>query len=141
MLADFGFTQRIHKAGEGEEDNIPKGHTLCYTPPEVLAGADVGPSTDWWAVGCLIYEYHHGLPPFYNTSEKQMTKLIMAGTPPRSPHIDATAWDLIERMLTMDPEKRVGGKLGPTVKDVQAHPYFEGMNWGLLHLRAIDVPR
>ena len=77
MLADFGFTQRLHKPGDGEEENVPKGHTLCYTPPEVLNGAEVGPSTDWWGVGCLIYEYHHGLPPFYHQSERKMTRAIM----------------------------------------------------------------
>jgi len=59
---------------------------------------------------------------------------------PESPYIEGATLDLIMLLLEIDPVKRVGGKEGPTFEEIQSHTYFEGINWPLLHLRAIDVP-
>jgi serine/threonine-protein kinase Psk1 len=141
MLGDFGFTQRVLEVGD-EDDNIPQGHTICYTPPEVLNGDRVEPTTDWWGLGCLIYEYHHGLPPYYHNTTRKTIKAIHSGVIPASPHIEAGSptWDIVEKLLVQDPELRVGGAKGPSYADVQAHPYFAGMDWVRLQARELPVP-
>lgn len=125
MLADFGFTKRVLEIGD-EDDDIPQGHTLCYTPPEVLKGDRVEPTTDWWGLGCLIYEYHHGLPPYYHDSVRKTMKAINSGVIPPSPYIEAGSptWDIIEKCLVQDKEDRVGGAKGPSFADLQAHLFL-----------------
>ena len=66
LLADFGIAHVA--AGEGVEP-ITKGGVALGTPeymsPEQAAGdADVGVSSDIYALGCVVYEMLAGQPPF-----------------------------------------------------------------------------
>lgn len=44
--------------------------SICGTPeymsPEVIKGQGCDKTTDWWALGTLVYEMMFGLPPFYS---------------------------------------------------------------------------
>lgn len=44
--------------------------SICGTPeymsPEVIKGQGCDMTTDWWALGTLVYEMMFGLPPFYS---------------------------------------------------------------------------
>lgn len=63
-LTDFGLAKFIEK----EE----KALTFCGTPeylcPEVILGQGHNRPADWWALGILIYEMLHGIPPFYSSN-------------------------------------------------------------------------
>ena len=68
MVADFGLAKILNN------DEVTK--TVCGTPeyisPEALSilyydEADQTPynyMVDWWAVGCVLYEFLIGTPPF-----------------------------------------------------------------------------
>ncbi|MFO0663603.1 MAG: serine/threonine-protein kinase [Polyangiaceae bacterium] len=64
-LLDFGLA-RIPQSGEKTrltEVGSVQG-TPHYMSPEQCRGEDVGPETDVYAVGCMLYESITGVPPF-----------------------------------------------------------------------------
>ena len=64
-VADFGIATAI--AGEGQADLTRTGSvmgTATYFSPEQAQGQQVGPSTDLYALGVVLYEMIVGRPPF-----------------------------------------------------------------------------
>jgi serine/threonine-protein kinase Chk2 len=129
-LADFGLAKII-----GEESFTT---TLCGTPsyvaPEVLADSRHRRYTravDIWSLGVVLYICLCGFPPFSDelcTRENPytLTQQIKKGRfDYPSPYWDSVgdpALDLIDRMLTVDVEKRY------TITDCLEHPWItQGM--------------
>jgi len=51
-ITDFGLSKLI-------ESEVPEGKavgTPAYMPPEQFRGSKIGPESDWYGIGCLIYE-------------------------------------------------------------------------------------
>lgn len=127
-IADFGLAKII-----GEESFTS---TLCGTPsyvaPEILESGNRRRYTravDVWSLGVVLYICLCGFPPFsdelytkenpYNLS--QQIKLGRFDYP--SPYWDSVgdpALDLIDRMLTVDVEKRI------TIDQCLEHPWTTG---------------
>ena len=56
-----------------------------YMSPEQATGADVGPPTDLWALGALLYFATEGEPPFQAGSALATASAVVHGEPrPRS---------------------------------------------------------
>ncbi|KAF7594587.1 hypothetical protein BBP40_008854 [Aspergillus hancockii] len=127
-LGDFGLTKFI-----GEEDFA---HTLCGTPsyvaPEILKSGNTRKYTkavDIWSLGVVLYICLCGFPPFSDelcTPENpyKLSQQIKTGRfDYPSPYWDSVgdpALDLIDRMLTVEPEKRI------TVGQCLEHPWMTG---------------
>ena len=64
-LSDFGLAKMAKKS-----------NTFCGTPeyisPEMLLGTGHDKTSDWWALGILIYEMLTGIPPFYDKNRNVM---------------------------------------------------------------------
>lgn len=45
------------------------------------------------------------------------------------------AHDLIEKLLCMDPKKRLGSH---SINEVKDHPFFKGIDWA--HIMEMDAP-
>lgn len=98
--------------------------TAEYVSPELLTDKNACKASDLWAFGCIIYQLLAGRPPFKASNEYQTFQKIVAldyhfpdGFPP-------VARDLIERLLVLDPSKRL------PVEHIRAHPFFTGIQWG-----------
>lgn len=131
-LADFGLAKII-----GEESFTT---TLCGTPsyvaPEILqpsARRRYTRAVDVWSLGVVLYICLCGFPPFSDelyTPENPYTlaQQILGGRYDfPSPYWDSVAdpaLDLIDRMLTVDPEKRI------TIDECLEHPWTTGQDMG-----------
>jgi len=125
-LADFGFSMEL-----SDRQQLTTKTQAAYTPPDVLLGGLPSETTDWYALGCLIFELHHGIFPYFDPDQRKMMKMVVRGGVPASRHISQICRDLLEQLLHKDPEKRVGGKQGMTFSQLKQHKYFEGVDWDI----------
>ena len=116
-LIDFGISVKFEKDTKLKE----KTGTVLYIAPEVIDG-NYDEKCDIWASGVLMYMMLSGLPPFYGSNRKEVMAKIKKGKFSFKSKIwsliTQEAKDLIELMLTYDPEKR------PSCREVLNHPWF-----------------
>lgn len=115
--------------------------TPDYLAPEILLGTGHGTSADWWSVGVILFELIVGIPPF-NAEHPQMIfdNILNRNIPwPSVPEeMSHEAQDLIDQLLTEDPNQRLGAG-GAT--EVKQHAYFRDINWDTLaRQKAAFVP-
>ena len=111
--------------------------TPDYLAPETIEGIGQSEASDWWSLGCILFEFIYGYPPFHADTPDEVFKRILGCNidwPPLSPEEDRevcppSAKDLIVQLLTLDPEKRLGSNGAQEIKN---HPYFRGINWDTL---------
>jgi calcium-dependent protein kinase len=84
-----------------------------YVAPEVLKHR-YGPECDIWSTGVILYILLCGMPPFWHYSEKGIMEAVLKGEVDLMsdpwPQISDSAKDLVKRMLTMDPKRRITAK-------------------------------
>eukprot|EP01128_Nolandella_sp_AFSM9_P007050 TRINITY_DN3764_c0_g1_i2.p1 TRINITY_DN3764_c0_g1~~TRINITY_DN3764_c0_g1_i2.p1 ORF type:complete len:519 (-),score=136.40 TRINITY_DN3764_c0_g1_i2:239-1795(-) len=101
--------------------------TINYCAPEMLAEPEYNHKVDNWAVGVLLFEILTGQSPFFGTSEEIEDDIIDGNF--SIPHsIPRLARDLIRKLLTADPSKRI------ELEDVLKHPFIV-QNTKLLSLK------
>lgn len=115
--------------------------TPDYLSPEIVEGVGQSKASDWWSLGSILFEFIFGYPPFHANSPAQIFKNILSGKIdwPDLPSNEfesvcpATAKDLIQKMLTLNPEERLGFN---GADEIKRHPFFEGIDWETLFLRS-----
>ncbi|KAI1188240.1 putative response regulator receiver RIM15p [Nemania serpens] len=123
--------------------------TPDYLAPETISGGLQDESSDWWSVGCIMFEFLYGFPPFHASEAEQVFENILARRiewPDDDDVISPEAKDLINRLLCVDPQQRLGKNLGDKFasggEEIRNHPWFAGMNWDtLLQDEAQFVPQ
>ena len=92
---------------------------------------------DWWALGVIIYELLVGIPPFNDKQKELVFERILhkrlewpeIGRPCSRGYssncMTPEAQDLIDKLLTVDPRKRLGSK---NVEEIKSHPFFTDAN-------------
>lgn len=90
-----------------------------YAAPEIVARRQYdGPPVDVWSLGVVLFAMICGYLPFHAGGDRQaLCRKIMKGHYSCPDTISAEAKDLLEQMLTVDPEARI------TLKQVLAHPW------------------
>ncbi|KAG2470008.1 STK36 kinase, partial [Polypterus senegalus] len=73
-LCDFGFA-RAMSVSTLVLTSI-KG-TPLYMSPELVEEKPYDHTADLWSLGCILYELHTGVPPFYTNSIFQLVRLIV----------------------------------------------------------------
>ncbi|KAL9170044.1 hypothetical protein ABFS82_04G118100 [Erythranthe guttata] len=115
--------------------------TPDYLAPEILLGTGHGFTADWWSVGVILFELIVGIPPFNaEHPQKIFDNILNRKIPwPSVPdEMSLEAHDLIDRLLTEDPDQRLGA-VG--AKEVKQHPFFRDINWDTLaRQKAAFVP-
>ncbi|XP_046325903.2 3-phosphoinositide-dependent protein kinase 1-like isoform X1 [Haliotis rufescens] len=106
--------------------------TAQYVSPEVLTSKKASFSSDLWALGCIIYQFLAGLPPFRGGHEYQIFQKITKLEYDFPEGFPDSATDLVEKLLVIDETNRLGcpelGGFGP-LKD---HEFFKSINWDTL---------
>jgi serine/threonine protein kinase len=88
-------------------------------------------SSDLWALGCIIYQLASGRPPFKGKTQYQTFQLVGKGQFTYPPHFPVKAKELINQLLVLDVEKRLGYGTTSYV-DLKAHSFFSNINWETL---------
>ncbi|CAI0437219.1 unnamed protein product, partial [Linum tenue] len=93
-----------------------------YVAPEVLRRR-YGKETDVWSAGVILYILLSGVPPFWAENEKGIFDAILQGDIDFESHpwpvISSGAKDLVQKMLTQDPKRRI------TAAQVLDHPWLK----------------
>ncbi|GAB2225418.1 hypothetical protein Droror1_Dr00006210 [Drosera rotundifolia] len=115
--------------------------TPDYLAPEILLGTGHGATADWWSVGVILFELIVGIPPF-NAEHPQIIfdNILNRNVPwPRVPEeMSREAQDIIDELLTEDPNLRLGAR---GASEVKQHPFFRDINWDTLaRQKAAFVP-
>jgi serine/threonine-protein kinase len=106
-ITDFGIAQA--SGIDGATGPVLLG-TAAYISPEQVRGARATPASDWYALGCVLYELLEGTTPFVNQSGADVTDVLrqhLETTPPPVRRTDVPGLaDLVMRMLAKNPAAR-----------------------------------
>ncbi len=147
-IADFGLSRRYALPVGKYTHEV---QTLFYRAPEILLGTEIySTAIDTWSLGCILGEIYVGKPIFHSNSEiGQLYEIFQVlGTPNEDlwpgvsklkdykdffpqwkrkslaevwPELSENGADLLEKMLTYDPIKRI------SPREALKHPFFEGI--------------
>ena len=113
-ILDFGLAKDVSL---GRHDATTQAHhtepgmvvgTLGYMSPEQLRGEEIGPPTDIFSLGCVLYEMLAGRPAFLRGNAAETIASIMSAQVPSLPSAE-TPPDLkrmLQRCLEKDPRAR-----------------------------------
>lgn len=134
---DFGLSKE--EMDDNERTSSFVG-TCEYLAPELIMKEGYGKAVDWWALGILAYEMVQGDSPFRHNVPTILFDKILKEEPEFSDRFTPEAQDLIMKLLTKNPEHRLG--CGPDgVEEIKQHPFFNEIDWDMLLLKEMEVPR
>jgi serine/threonine-protein kinase RIM15 len=84
---------------------------------------------DWWSLGAVLYEFLCGLPPFSASTVEEIFQNIQQRNIQWPDDISSAAKDLINKLLVLNPEERLGSSGTDAIKQ---HPFFHSINWDTL---------
>jgi len=134
-FVDFGTARDMLQPEIKGSGNSAKGKRIYehfvgtpqYMPPEAIRNKDSGYKTDVYALGCMLYQFFAGHPPFLGGSEY----LVFTDTLNKKALyydfiFDEESKGLIEMMIEKDLNQRA------KLEDVKKHSFFAGINWDKL---------
>ncbi|KAF2831726.1 putative response regulator receiver RIM15p [Ophiobolus disseminans] len=116
--------------------------TPDYLAPETIAGNGQDEVSDWWSLGCILFECLYGYPPFHADTPDEVFQNILArrihwpADDDEDYDISDEAKDLMNRLLCSDPRERLGAnkdeKYASGGEEIRSHPWFSDLNWATL---------
>jgi serine/threonine-protein kinase RIM15 len=116
--------------------------TPDYLAPETINGSGQDEMSDWWSLGCILFEFLYGYPPFNAETQEEVFENILH----RRIHwpdseddevvISEEARDLINKLIQLEPQRRLGANVDDRYPsggaEIQAHEWFSDINWATL---------
>nr|POF26092.1 serine/threonine-protein kinase rim15 [Quercus suber] len=112
--------------------------TPDYLAPETINGAGQDEMSDWWSIGCILFECLYGIPPFNADTPEEVFQHILNRRihwPEEDEDIVVSdeARDLINKLLCVDPNERLGSNKDENLanggEEIKGHPWFAHLNW------------
>jgi serine/threonine protein kinase len=113
LVSDFGLARLPRQAGNlPHEPGLFVG-TPAYMAPEQVDGgaAPLGPATDVWAMGVMLYELVAGRRPFEAATLADLQEVICQGEPPGLGPAEAGLEAVCRRCLAKEPAGRYASAL------------------------------
>lgn len=111
-VTDFGIaaTSVTAAAATGSGQNRVLLGTASYVSPEQVRGQPATPASDWYALGCVLYELLAGRPPFVaDTIEEVLGQHIHTAPVPIQtirPDVNGNLAAVVMALLAKDPNQR-----------------------------------
>ncbi|KAI9209096.1 SADB-short [Polychytrium aggregatum] len=113
-IADFGMAS-LQITGKLLETSC--GSHLCALDRQQGTKYD-GPTSDIWSCGVILFALVTGSLPFDDENIRKLLGKVKSGVYIIPEHVNPSIKDLIRKMLTVDPSKRI------TMAEIMAHPWF-----------------
>ncbi|PIC15086.1 hypothetical protein B9Z55_022196 [Caenorhabditis nigoni] len=108
---------------EGSERRTTFVGTALYVSPEMLSDGDVGPQTDIWGLGCIMYQCLSGQPPFRAVNQYHLMKKIKNAELMFPEGFPKDLQELVASILVVDPNNRI------TREKLKDHQFFHDVDW------------
>ncbi len=123
-----------------EDQNRRFVGTPDYLAPETISGLGQDEMSDWWSLGCILFEFLYGYPPFHADTPEKVFENILARNidwpDDQEFPVSEEAKDLMNGLMTINPKERLGAILSEQYATagevVRRHPWFHGINWETL---------
>jgi serine/threonine-protein kinase len=108
VVADFGIALAVGTAGATRltETGMSVGTPYYMSPEQATGDTALGPATDVYALGCVLYEMLTGDPPYIGSTAQAVLAQVIAGVTASAmakrtavpPHVDAAIRKALERL-------------------------------------------
>ena len=116
-IIDFGLSNYFQK-GQKELLSTPCG-SPCYASPEMVAGQKYdGMKIDVWSTGIILFAMLCGYLPFEDKNNEKLFDKILECKIEYPEFISEDSKDLMNKILVVDPEKRI------TIEGIKKHKYY-----------------
>lgn len=138
-ISDLGLAVRA-RGGPGAASVTGYAGTPGYAAPEVVRREAYGTAADLFSLGVLVYRMVSGKKPFKERQGETRDDAVLRDDPDLGDaSFDDDCRDLLRGLMEKDASKRLGAGPGG-LERVKAHPYFRGIDWGLLEAGYLEPP-
>ena len=113
-LSDYGFSKDLNNSAYTGTHLV----TPATMAPEIMMNLQYNEKSDLWSVGVMMYQLHFKEIPYPGFNEQDILKKIRNFYPRKEPK-DLLLKDLLNKLLVMDPQKRISWN------EYFNHPYFK----------------
>lgn len=109
-IADFGLAKQLDSQIDATKTGDVLGTPNYMSPEQATGRRDIGPSTDVYSLGAVLYELLAGRPPFQGETQWSTVNAVINSAPPPLreyvPNIPQALDDIAARCLAKVPEHR-----------------------------------
>ncbi|MDB4889996.1 MAG: hypothetical protein JWL61_1851 [Gemmatimonadetes bacterium] len=113
VVADFGIARLVSAALDsgGTQQGMALGTPAYMSPEQIAGGEEVGPASDLFSLGCVLFEMLAGRPPWIASNARALMAQRFTTPAPRlrslRADVPASIDDLVHQLLASDPASRI----------------------------------